>query len=203
MNLLACLLLSVIAYQSPVHYEISLAGNFGEPRPNHFHGGIDIKTGGIEGKPIFSIGDGYVSCVTVGVGGYGNAVYIRHPEGYTSVYAHLKKFAPQIEANVKQWQYAHQSTNATLVFPPTAIPVSKGQLIAVSGNSGASQAPHLHLEVHHTHSWDMMILWILSERKLKMLYLLWHMVLWSILLPEKEVSVAVPTSSLSLLRRII
>jgi len=156
LNLLACLLLSVIAYQSPVHYEISLAGNFGEPRPNHFHGGIDIKTGGIEGKPIFSIGDGYVSCVTVGVGGYGNAVYIRHPEGYTSVYAHLKKFAPQIEANVKQWQYAHQSTNATLVFSPTAIPVSRGQLIAVSGNSGASQAPHLHLEVHHTHSWDMM-----------------------------------------------
>ncbi len=156
MNLLVNLLLSVIIYQSPIHYEISLAGNFGEPRPNHFHGGVDIKTGGVEGKPIFSIGDGYIACVTVGIGGYGNAVYIRHPEGYTSVYAHLKRFAPQVEANVKQWQYAHQSANGTMVFPPTAMPVSRGQLIAVSGNSGASQAPHLHLEIHHTYSWDMM-----------------------------------------------
>ncbi len=156
MNTLVSILLAVVSYQSPIHYELSLAGNFGEPRPNHFHGGVDIKTGGVEGKPLFSVADGYVACVTVGVGGYGNAVYIRHPEGYTSVYAHLKKFAPQIQMHVKQWQYAHRLAKGTMEFAPTAMPVSRGQLIAVSGNSGASQAPHLHLEIHHTHSWDMM-----------------------------------------------
>ena len=66
---------SAFEYGSPVNYEIMLAGNFGEPRPNHFHGGIDIKTDGVEGKPIFSIGDGYVSQVSIGVAGFGNAVY--------------------------------------------------------------------------------------------------------------------------------
>ena len=150
------MLLALATYVSPVHYDISLAGNFGEPRPNHFHGGIDVKTGGVEGKPLFSIADGYVAQVTVGIGGYGNALYIRHPEGYTSVYAHLQKFAPQIERVVKQWQYAHQTEKGTMTFAPHQLPVAKGQLVAVSGNSGSSQAPHLHLEIHDTHSWDML-----------------------------------------------
>lgn len=92
MNIFVGILLAAqITYGLPVHDRVSLAGNFGEPRPNHFHGGIDIKTDGKEGKPVFSIGDGYVSQVTIGVGGYGNAVYIHHPEGYTSVYC---PFAP-------------------------------------------------------------------------------------------------------------
>lgn len=142
-------------FGSPVNYEIALAGNFGEPRPNHFHGGTDIKTGGVEGKPIFSIGDGYVSHVTVGTGGYGNALYIHHPEGYTSVYCHLKKFMPQIAAMVRKWQYAHKSCKGDMKFRPTDLPVSKGQLVAVSGNTGASQAPHLHLEIHDTKTWNM------------------------------------------------
>ena len=107
--LLSILLATNVAFSSPVNYEIALAGNFGEPRPNHFHGGVDIKTGGVEGKPIFSIGDGYISHVSVGIGGFGNAVYVHHPEGYTSVYCHLKKFVPQIAAMVRKWQYAHHS----------------------------------------------------------------------------------------------
>lgn len=146
---------SAFEYGSPVNYEIMLAGNFGEPRPNHFHGGIDIKTDGVEGKPIFSIGDGYVSQVSIGVAGFGNAVYVHHPEGYTSVYCHLKKFTPQIQAMVRKWQYAHHRAEGVMEFRPTDLPVAQGQLIAVSGNTGSSQAPHLHLEIHDSRTWDM------------------------------------------------
>ena len=150
------LLLAAISYGSPVNYEISLAGNFGEPRPNHFHGGVDVKTGGVEGKPIFSIGDGYISNVTIGIGGYGNALYIHHPEGYTSVYCHLKKFTPQIQAMVRKFQYANKCDKGNFKFKFTDLPVSRGQLVAVSGNTGSSQAPHLHLEIHDTRTWNMM-----------------------------------------------
>ncbi len=148
--------LPVVQYGSPVNYEILLAGNFGEPRPNHFHGGVDVKTGGVEGKPIFSIGDGYVSHVTIGFSGFGNAVYVRHPEGYTSVYCHLKKFTPQIQAMVRKWQYEHKRATGEMHFRTTDLPVAQGQLIAVSGNTGSSQAPHLHLEIHDTKTWHML-----------------------------------------------
>ena len=133
-----------------------LAGNFGEPRPNHFHAGCDVKTEQVEGKPIFSIADGYISRVTVGVSGLGNAVYVRHPNGYTSVYCHLQRFTPQVAAMVKKWQYEHEQYVADVEFQPTDFPVSEGQLIAVSGNTGASTAPHLHLEVHDTRTWDVL-----------------------------------------------
>ncbi len=156
MHILVNLLLAIISYGSPVHYEIALAGNFGEPRPNHFHGGSDVKTGGVEGKPIFSIGDGYVSNVTIGIGGYGNAVYVHHPEGYTSVYCHLKKFSPQITAMVNKIRYERKRARGDFKFRPTDIPIARGQLIAVSGNTGSSQAPHLHLEIHETRTWKMM-----------------------------------------------
>ena len=134
-----------VIFGSPVNYPIALAGNFGEPRPNHFHGGVDVKTDGVEGKPIFSIGDGYVSHVSVGYDGFGNAVYVHHPEGYTSVYCHLKTFMPTIKAMVRKWQYTNKQSTGDIWFKPTDLPVAKGQLIAISGNSGASEAPHLHL----------------------------------------------------------
>jgi len=145
-----------VLFGSPVNYPISLAGNFGEPRPNHFHGGVDVKTDGVEGKAIFSIGDGYVSHVSVGYDGFGNAVYVHHPEGYTSVYCHLKTFTPAIKAMVRKWQYVNKQSTADIWFKPTDLPVAKGQLIAISGNSGASEAPHLHLELHETRSGDML-----------------------------------------------
>ena len=147
---------SLPKYASPVNYDVVLAGNFGEPRPNHFHGGVDVKTGGVEGKPIFSIGGGYVSMVTIGLMGFGNAVYVHHPEGYTSVYCHLKKFTPLIEAMVRKQQYQKRTAEGEFHFQPTDIPVAEGQLIAVSGNTGASTAPHLHLEIHDTKTWDML-----------------------------------------------
>ena len=132
-----------------------MAGNFGEPRPNHFHGGLDFRTEGVEGKPIMSIGDGYVSRITVGKFGFGNAVYVTHPEGYTSVYCHLQHFSPRMDRLVKQWQYAHQQYEADIRLQPTEYPVAQGQLIAFSGNTGHSFGPHLHLEIHDTRSWDM------------------------------------------------
>jgi len=148
--LLNLILSAVLTFSSPVNYEISLAGNFGEPRPNHFHGGIDVKTGGVEGKAILSIGDGYVSRIVVGLYGYGNAVYIHHPEGYTSMYCHLKRFNPQISAAVKRCQYQLQEANIDVRLKPGDCPISRGEVIAISGNTGSSQAPHLHLELYQT-----------------------------------------------------
>lgn len=138
----------------PINYPISLAGNFGEPRPNHFHGGIDVRTGMAVGKPVFSVYDGYVSRVTMGLDGFGIAVYVRHPGGITSVYCHLKKLVPQLAAIVNKWQYQNENCYADVHLRPTDFPVARGQFIAVSGNSGASRAPHLHLEMHDTRTWS-------------------------------------------------
>ncbi len=148
-------LLAIASFVSPINFEISLAGNFGEPRPNHFHGGLDIKTQHEEGKPVHAIGDGYVCKVSVSATGYGNAVFVRHPEGYTSVYAHLQRFAPAIEAKVKQWQYMHKNWDGEIPLNATDCPVVEGQVIALSGNTGSSMGPHLHLEIHQTDTWDM------------------------------------------------
>ena len=148
--MIASILLAVITYASPVHYPIELAGNFGEPRPNHFHAGIDVKTDRATGKPIYSLADGFISKVSVGTHGFGKAIYVRHPDGNTSVYAHLDDFAPQIEAAVKRFQYAHKVYAADISFSSTVMPVHKGQFIGFSGNTGSSQGPHLHLELHRT-----------------------------------------------------
>ncbi len=113
-----------------------------------------MRTGQVEGKPIFSVADGYVSRITVGLGGFGNAVYVRHPGGITTVYCHLKKFVPQLAAIVRKWQYQNQTCFADVRLRPTDYPVAQGQFIAVSGNTGASKAPHLHLEFHATKTWD-------------------------------------------------
>jgi hypothetical protein len=155
LTLIVSLLLAAISYGSPVNYPIELAGNFAEPRPNHVHGGCDVKTGQIEGKAIHSIGDGYISRVTVGLSGFGNAVYVHHPEGYTSVYCHLKAFSPRIKAMMRREQYRQKTSNGSFRFRPAEIPVAKGEFIAYSGNTGSSQAPHLHLEIHDNKTWNM------------------------------------------------
>ncbi len=142
---------SVVEYHSPVDYDIVLAGNFGEPRPWHFHGGIDVKTDNQEGKQIFSIADGYVSRLTVGMYGFGNALYVAHPDGHTSVYCHLKRFADPYEQQLKRTG----RDTLSLCFPPDKFPVKGGQFIAISGNTGRSTGPHLHLEIHDTDSWVM------------------------------------------------
>lgn len=153
--LITSLILVALSYLSPVSFPISLAGNFGEPRPNHFHGGLDIKTQHEEGKPIHAVAEGYVCRVTVSTTGYGNAVYVRHPDGHTTVYAHLQRFEPSIQSRVKRWQYENHSWEADVPFQANEFPVRQGQIIALSGNTGSSMGPHLHLEVHQTDTWDM------------------------------------------------
>ena len=138
-------------YTSPVDYDIILAGNFGEPRPFHFHGGIDVKTENREGKLIYSIADGYVSRITINMYGFGNAIYVAHPDGNTSVYCHLKRFDDKYEALLQRTG----KDTLSLVLPENKYPVKAGDLIAISGNTGHSTGPHLHLELHDTRTWAM------------------------------------------------
>jgi hypothetical protein len=136
----------------PVDIPIFLAGNFGEPRANHFHSGIDIKTNGATGIPVRSVSDGYVSRIKVEPGGYGKALYIRHPNGYTSLYGHLLSYNDQISQYVKSEQYRRESFAVDLFPDPSLLVVRKGQIVALSGNSGSSEGPHLHFELRESQS---------------------------------------------------
>ncbi len=140
-----------IRFSAPLRgYELALAGNFMEPRPNHFHGGLDFKTQMAVGKPLYAISNGYVSRVTVGMNGFGNALYISYPNGVTSIFGHLKKFSPRIENALKQYQYAHETYECDMRLSSRQLPVKEGEVVAYSGNTGASEGPHLHLELHRT-----------------------------------------------------
>jgi len=135
------------AFRSPMDIPLALAGNFGELRSNHFHSGIDIKTQQREGLPIYAIGDGSATRIKISHWGYGKVLYIAHPNGYTSVYGHLQKFAPEIEEFIKKVQYAKRSYEVE-VFPDFGeVKVEKGQVIAYGGNTGSSSGPHLHFEI--------------------------------------------------------
>ena len=137
-------------YTNPLDGELILSGNFGEVRTNHFHSGLDIKTGGVEGKSVYAVADGFISRIYVSGGGFGKALYVEHPTGKTTVYGHLREFAPEIAAYVKKQQYAKESFEVDLAVAATEFPVKKGQLIAKSGNSGGSGGPHLHFEIRET-----------------------------------------------------
>lgn len=137
-------------YVSPIDFTVSLAGNFGEPRPNHFHCGLDFRTQGVIGKKIYSVADGYIARATVGLDGFGNALYVNHPDGNTSVYCHLDRFLPDVTREVFARQCEKESETVDVCFAPGQFPVKAGQQIAVSGNTGASAGPHLHLELHRT-----------------------------------------------------
>ena len=136
--------------RKPMDIPILLSGNFGELRSNHFHSGIDFKTQGVEGKPIHSVQDGYVSRISVSPWGYGNGLYITHPDGTTTVYGHLQKFSQKITAYLKEKQYEQESFNVNLSLTPDELPVKEGELVALSGNTGSSGGPHLHFEVRDT-----------------------------------------------------
>lgn len=137
-------------YRHPLNIPPALSGNFGELRTNHFHSGIDYKTQQVINKPIHAIEDGYVARINVSPGGYGLALYINHPTGHTSVYGHLNSFSKKIADYVKEQQYARESYQVELYPEEGAIPVKKGEQIALSGNSGSSGGPHLHFEIRDT-----------------------------------------------------
>ena len=137
-------------FGAPFDFPLYLSGNFGELRSNHFHGGLDFKTQQVSGKPLLAIADGYISKVTVTAGGYGNALYITHDNGYTSVHGHLDRFLPEIAALVREKQYREQSFVVTLEFAPEEYRVQQGEVVAYAGNTGYSFGPHLHMEIRET-----------------------------------------------------
>ncbi len=137
-------------FRSPLDIPLYLSGNFGELRSDHFHSGIDIKTQGTIGQKVYSIEDGYVSRIKVQGGAYGHALYITHPNGYTSVYGHLSDYNVNIKAYTRNVQYSRESFEVDLYLKPEELPVKKGEIIALSGNSGSSAGPHLHFEVRRT-----------------------------------------------------
>lgn len=136
----------------PLDIPIYLSGTFGELRSNHFHSGIDMKTQGLEGLPVYAAEAGYVSRIKVALNGYGKVIYITHPNGYVTVYGHLQKFNDQIQEYVKTLQYKNESFTMQCFPSAEELPVKKGEVIAWSGNSGSSSAPHLHYEVREARS---------------------------------------------------
>ncbi|HVU54887.1 MAG TPA: peptidoglycan DD-metalloendopeptidase family protein [Puia sp.] len=137
-------------FRPPLDRSLQLAANFGELREGHFHMGLDIRTGGKEGLPVYAAADGYISHLSTAPDGLGNALFITHSNGLISVYGHLQRFADSLDDIVRQRQYAMQSWQQEIDLPAEAYPVKKGDLIAYSGNTGSSQAPHLHFEIRDT-----------------------------------------------------
>jgi len=137
-------------FRSPLDIQICLAGCFGELRTNHFHTGIDIKTGGQEGLPVHAAAEGYVSRIAVSASGYGNALYITHPNGFTTVYGHLRAYNKAIQAYLRLNQYKNESFEIDIPVDKSMFPVKQGDIVAFSGNTGSSGGPHLHFEIRDT-----------------------------------------------------
>jgi len=134
-------------FRNPLDIPVILSGSFAELRSNHFHAGLDLKTRGKEGLKVFASASGYVSRIKIAHFGYGKALYITHPNGYTTVYAHLQKFAPKIESYIKTLQYEKESFEIE-TFPKSAeLVIEKSEVIGYSGNTGGSGGPHLHFEI--------------------------------------------------------
>jgi murein DD-endopeptidase MepM/ murein hydrolase activator NlpD len=149
---LACLTANAQPYpqnyfRNPLGVPLQLAANFGEVRNNHYHMGFDLRTQQRENLPVYAAAAGYISRIKVERYGYGRAIYITHPNGYTTVYAHLNRFYDTLEQRLQLHQYANKSWSQEINFATNEFPVVQGQYIGLSGNTGASGGPHLHFEI--------------------------------------------------------
>ena len=141
-----------LKYVAPIKSPYSFSGGFGELRKNHFHTGLDFRTGGQIGMPVLAVQEGFISRVSVSPFGYGHALYLTHPDGHTTVYGHLSKFNSKIEDYVISQQYKLRQFAVDLTIPSGLISFQKGEIIAWSGNTGSSGGPHLHFEIRDTKS---------------------------------------------------
>ncbi|MCU4176202.1 M23 family metallopeptidase [Carboxylicivirga sp. N1Y90] len=140
---------SSVDFVKPMKIKPVVSGSFGELRSNHFHSGIDLTTNGKTGYRIYASDKGSVSRIKVSAGGYGKALYIDHPSGHTTVYAHLERYSNRIDSIVTARQYKQKSFEIELFFKADELPVERGEVVAYSGNSGSSGGPHLHYEIRN------------------------------------------------------
>ena len=137
---------------SPIDLPLNLSGTFGEFRSSHFHYGLDVTTNKKPGYNVYSIDSGSIVRIKVSTSGYGKVLYISHPNGLTSIYAHLKEFSPKIQEYIKAQQYLNKSYSVQKFFNNGEMKVNKGDLIGYTGNTGGSSGPHLHFEIRNTKS---------------------------------------------------
>lgn len=139
-------------FKAPLDIRLNLSGSFGELRSNHFHTGLDFKTDQKEGLNVYAAADGYISRIKISSYGYGKAIYVTHPNGYTSVYGHLSKGSGKIQDYIIKSHYKEKAFEIELFLKPDELVVKQGEIIAFSGNTGGSGGPHLHFEIRDTKS---------------------------------------------------
>lgn len=137
-------------FRNPLAIPMDLAANFGELRPNHWHMGLDIRTAQKENLPVYAAADGYISHIGIRSQSFGRFIVITHPNGLSTLYGHLNDFFPELEQYVTEQQYKQESWAIELDFEKDIFPVARGKFIALSGNTGGSQGPHLHFEIFDT-----------------------------------------------------